>query len=209
MPPPPPRLSGDRIQATLVVEDDAAALLDFHRRNRDHLRPWAPPAPTGFLTAQYWQRWTAASRPLYDQDLAVRLVIRGRTEPKGAVLGQISLSQIQRGPFQSALLGYQSDERVQGQGLMTEALRLVVDFALGPLGLHRIGANHLPENERSARLLARLGFEIEGYAKSYLFINGAWRDHVLTALTNPTAPAPDPDVPSPPIAWPAGTVRRR
>lgn len=208
-PPPPPYLLGDRVQVTLVGESDAGALLDFHRRNRDHLRPWSPPAPSGFLTHGYWQRWTAAARPLYDQDQAVRLVLRWHGEVAGPVLGQMSLSQIQRGPFQAALLGYQLDEHVQGQGLMQEALRLVLDFALGPLSLHRIAANHLPENQRSARLLARLGFEIEGRARSYLFIDGAWRDHILTALTNPDAPPPDPDAPAHPVGWAAGTVRRR
>ena len=51
------------------------------------------------------------------------------------------------------------------------------------LRLHRVQANHLPENQRSARLLQRLGFRVEGLAREYLYINGAWRDHVLTALT--------------------------
>jgi ribosomal-protein-alanine N-acetyltransferase len=53
------------------------------------------------------------------------------------------------------------------------------------LRLHRVQANHLPENQRSARLLQRLGFRVEGLAREYLYINGAWRDHVLTALTYP------------------------
>ncbi|MNW20600.1 ribosomal-protein-S5-alanine N-acetyltransferase [compost metagenome] len=51
--------------------------------------------------------------------------------------------------------------------------------------LHRIMANYRPENARSARLLSRLGFQREGEARSYLQINGAWCDHVLTALINP------------------------
>ena len=59
------------------------------------------------------------------------------------------------------------------------------------VGLHRIQANHLPENVRSARLLRRVGFVPEGYARDYLFIDGAWRDHVLTACTNPR-PVPPP-----------------
>jgi ribosomal-protein-alanine N-acetyltransferase len=55
----------------------------------------------------------------------------------------------------------------------------------GELGFHRIMANYLPHNERSGRLLRRLGFVVEGYARDYLYIHGAWRDHILTALTNP------------------------
>ena len=45
-------------------------------------------------------------------------------------------------------------------------------------------ANYMPDNLRSAALLKRLGFEVEGLAKNYLYINGQWRDHVLTSLTN-------------------------
>jgi ribosomal-protein-alanine N-acetyltransferase len=68
---------------------------------------------------------------------------------------------------------------------MAEALRAANAFVFGSMRLHRIMANYRPENERSARLLERLGFEREGLARDYLFIDGAWRDHVLTALVNP------------------------
>lgn len=43
----------------------------------------------------------------------------------------------------------------------------------------------MPANERSARLLARLGFERKGYARAYLKIAGRWEDHILTARINP------------------------
>jgi len=68
---------------------------------------------------------------------------------------------------------------------MSEALRAGDGFAFEELRLHRIMANYRPENERSARLLERLGFVREGIARDYLFVDGAWRDHVLTSLTHP------------------------
>jgi len=68
---------------------------------------------------------------------------------------------------------------------MAEALRAANGFAFRALRLHRIMANYRPENERSGRLLERLGFVREGLARDYLFIDGAWRDHVLTALVHP------------------------
>ena len=68
---------------------------------------------------------------------------------------------------------------------MTEALEATNRQLFDVVKLHRIQANHLPDNVRSSRLLARLGFRREGLAREYLFIRGAWRDHVLTALTNP------------------------
>ncbi|HET8729451.1 MAG TPA: GNAT family N-acetyltransferase [Alphaproteobacteria bacterium] len=190
MPPAPPMLAGRRIRVTLARDADAMALLSFHRRNRDHLRRWSPPVPDAFYTISYWSQWAAQTRLLYDHEQAVRLVFRLIGAPEGIVIGQINFSNIVRGPFQAAYLGYQIDAEHEGLGLMSEALRLAVDFMFGPFGLHRIMANYIPDNERSARLLERLGFEKEGYARDYLFIDGDWRDHVLTALINREAAPP-------------------
>ena len=74
---------------------------------------------------------------------------------------------------------------------MQEALRLVVKFCFEELKLHRVAANYQPNNIRSKRLLDRLGFLREGYAKSFLYIDGAWRDHVLAALVTPSPAAPE------------------
>jgi ribosomal-protein-alanine N-acetyltransferase len=109
--------------------------------------------------------------------------VRRRGAPE--VIGAANLTQIVRGAFQSTNLGYCLDAQAVGQGVMTEALRAVVAHAFGPMRLHRIAAGHAPENERSAAVLRRLGFVIEGYSRDYLFVGGRWRDHVLTSITNP------------------------
>ena len=103
----------------------------------------------------------------------------------GPVVGVINLSQIVRGGFQAGIVGYSLDAGEQGRGLMCEGLLALIEYAFLDLGLHRVMANYRPENERSARVLERLGFEREGYAKEYLYIDGAWRDHVLTSLVRP------------------------
>ena len=90
-----------------------------------------------------------------------------------------------RGVFQACHLGYAVAQRWQGRGLMREALESGLEWAFGPLGLHRVMANYMPRNERSGKLLERLGFEREGYAKRYLCIAGVWEDHVLTARIHP------------------------
>lgn len=100
----------------------------------------------------------------------------------GPIVGIINVSQIVRGAFQAAVIGYSLDGCAEGRGLMTEALEAVIDYAFDGLELHRLMANYRPENTRSAAVLERLGFIKEGYAKEYLFIDGAWRDHVLTSL---------------------------
>jgi ribosomal-protein-alanine N-acetyltransferase len=102
----------------------------------------------------------------------------------GPILGTCNYTNIVRGAFHACHLGYQIGREHEGQGLMAEALRAANQFMFDVLRLHRIMANFRPENDRSRRLLQRLGFVEEGLARAYLFIDGAWRDHVLTSLTN-------------------------
>jgi ribosomal-protein-alanine N-acetyltransferase len=108
----------------------------------------------------------------------------------GPVLGTVNFTQIFRGAFQACYLGYSLDHRLEGRGLMHEAVGAAIRHVFDVLKLHRIMVNYVPSNERSATLARRLGFVPEGIARDYLYIDGAWRDHVLTALTNPDAPAP-------------------
>lgn len=105
-----------------------------------------------------------------------------RTED-GAIAGAINLSQIFRGGFQSAYLGYYIGERYAGRGYMTEALGLMLRHAFVELKLHRVEANIQPENVASIALVRRAGFVLEGYSRRYLKICGRWRDHERWALT--------------------------
>jgi ribosomal-protein-alanine N-acetyltransferase len=111
---------------------------------------------------------------------------RGEHAPLEApIVGTCNYTNVVRGPFLACNLGYQVARSHQGRGFMSEALRATNAFVFAEMRLHRIMANYRPENERSARLLERLGFAREGLARDYLFIDGEWRDHVLTALVNP------------------------
>ena len=98
------------------------------------------------------------------------------------LVGVINLNEIVRGLFQSAYLGYYAFEPFAGEGYMTEGLTLVLDQAFGPLGLNRLEANVQPRNKRSARLISRLGFRLEGFSPRYLKIGGRWCDHERWAV---------------------------
>lgn len=163
-----------------------AEMVAFFERNREHFARWDPPAPADFYSAAFWERGIARSIDDFAADRSVRFDLFDASMPESrAVIGRIGFSQIFRGPFQSCILGYQIDAAYEGKGLMHEALAEAIRYLFEVKALHRVQANHLPENQRSAALLARLGFMREGLAKDYLFIDGAWRDHVLNALTNP------------------------
>jgi len=108
------------------------------------------------------------------------LVIRSDDE---AIVGVYNLSQIARGFFQSAYLGYYAFAPTAGSGLMAEGLELVLRYAFRELKLHRLEANIQPGNERSKKLVERAGFRYEGFSPRYLKIGGRWRDHERWAIT--------------------------
>jgi ribosomal-protein-alanine N-acetyltransferase len=173
-----------RLLLSTPTQELAQAARDFHVRNHAFLAPWSPPTPANFETLGFWQDYAGKSRDAFIAGSMVRLWMSDAAHPD-KVIGSLGFSHIFRGPFCSAVLGYQIDEDEQGKGLMFEALSAGIGYMFEQQKLHRIGANYMPHNVRSGRLLAKLGFTVEGYAKNYLFIDGAWRDHVLTSRINP------------------------
>jgi ribosomal-protein-alanine N-acetyltransferase len=180
-----PVLKTPRLRLAHTAPGHEAETVAFFTRNRAHFARWDPPAPADFYTVGFWERSVARSVEDFLADRAVRFdLFDGTVADSRRIIGRMGFSQIFRGPFQSCVLGYQIDANYEGRGLMFEALTAAVHYMFDVKMLHRIQANHLPENARSAALLARLGFVREGLAKDYLFIGDRWRDHVLTALTN-------------------------
>lgn len=178
-----------RLLLRMPGPEEAPALLAFQRRNREpHARFNAPYAP-GFFQLETWRERLEVAREDYRADRSLCLVLYDRAAPAGPVVGTLNFTKVVRGRFQACYAGYTLTHERQGEGLMTEALEAGVQFVFRVLKLHRVMANYVPENERSGRLLERVGFVKEGYAKAYLYVAGGWTDHVLTARTNPD-PAP-------------------
>jgi len=181
-----PELHTERLVVALARPGMHGAMVRFLERNfASHLAAWSPPADPGFFTEDFWRERLALSVEEFHADRAVRFVLRERAAGAGEIIGTCNYTNIVRGAFYACHLGYQVARSHEGRGLMTEALRTGNAFMFETMRLHRIMANYRPENERSARVLQRLGFVREGLARDYLFIDGAWRDHVLTSLTHP------------------------
>ncbi len=185
-----PVIETERLLLTIGPASAAARYASFCVDNEEHLARWEPPRPEGYFTETYWRRRIEKNFDEFVRGESLRLAVFRRGDPDGPVLGRVNFGQFVRGGFQSCFLGYSLDRRCVGRGLMSEALAAAIPFVFDELELHRIQANYVPTNERSGRVLRRLGFVVEGYARDYLFIGGAWRDHVLTALINPDAPIP-------------------
>ncbi|KIL36811.1 hypothetical protein SD70_31280 [Gordoniibacillus kamchatkensis] len=175
------RYSGDCVYLRLLTELDTDALLAFRTQNRDFLRPFEPAQADEHFTKEHVRsllsRWTAEREA--DASYSFGIFESGSEQ----LAGTIRLSGIVRGAFQNAMLGYALAENLGGQGRMTEAVRLILEIAFGPLQLHRVQANAMPRNVRSLRVLEKNGFRREGYAPRYLCINGGWEDHICCAIT--------------------------
>ena len=167
--------------------NDWSAWAELRHASRDFLVPWEPAwAPDALAHASYRRRLRRLAKDESD-DLGYAFFVFRRGDD--ALLGGITLSNVQRGAAQSATIGYWMGRHHAGQGFTAEALGALLDHACGPLGLHRLEAACMPENVRSRRLLERCGFRQEGYARQYLRINGVWNDHLLFALLATDYPA--------------------
>jgi ribosomal-protein-alanine N-acetyltransferase len=166
---------------------DAEAILDFYRRNAAHLRAWEPPMKDDFLAEEGQARRLVHEWVAWERGLSFRYWLARRdADASQGFIGMLHFSAVARGAFHSANLSYSLDAAAQGHGYMTEALQAAVaEMFAPPVRLHRIAANYRAENQRSAAVLQRLGFQQEGLARNYLYINSRWSDHVLTARINP------------------------
>jgi len=181
---PPPVLETARLILRPPVPGDAAAIARMNREERAFHAPTSPVRPAEFFEEDHWREKAGALEEERKAGRGLALFLFLHEAPLFPV-GHAGLSNIVRSAFHAAHLGYSLREAYQGKGLMTEALEAVVRHAFGPMNLHRLMANHMPDNVRSARVLERLGFEREGKARAYLNIAGRWEDHILTARVNP------------------------
>ncbi len=157
--------------------EDYFALNDFENRNKNHLGKWESTSQStqDILSLENWIKEC-------DEGKSARFFIRTKINPD-IIIGLCNFTQIFHGSFQACYLGYKIDYEYEGKGFMFESLQTLIGYVFEELKLHRIMANYMPSNIRSAKLLHRLGFVVEGQAKNYLFINNKWEDHVLTALS--------------------------
>jgi ribosomal-protein-alanine N-acetyltransferase len=167
---PPP---GARVRLRVLTREDRVEFLALARESRGLHRPWTYPPERA---DQFDELYNRSRR----EDFLCLLACEVES---GAIAGVFTISQIVRGAFQSAYLGYYAHEQYARQGLMGEALEQLLDHSFRSLGLHRIEANIQPANAPSIALARGAGFRLEGFSPRYLLIGGQWRDHERYAIT--------------------------
>lgn len=179
----PPVLEGRRVTLRALVADDFPRWQEVRRGNHAWLTPWEPSRPPGSPDV-------VASRTAF----AVRCQARERERQLGTghsfgvfvdsqLCGEVNVNGVQRGPFQSANVGYWIDQARAGRGYTPEALVVVFRHAFEDLGLHRLEIAIIPRNGASCRVVEKLGMREEGVALRFLEINGRWEDHLRFAIT--------------------------
>lgn len=159
----------------------AEAFARFHVRNKHHLHMAMSLVPELDQVA-HWEGELPRRVQAMNAGQAVHLV-GFLKDGDGSEIGCLtSFWAIEHGDFQACTLSFLLDQSLEGRGLMHAAVAPAVSEVLRRYHLHRIMATHLPENLRSAALLRRLGFVVEGYARDFVRVNGQWRDNVLLSL---------------------------
>jgi [ribosomal protein S5]-alanine N-acetyltransferase len=173
-------IRGEQVGLRQPTMADYPAWAQLRALSRQHLMPWEPQWSRDELSrSAFRRRLRQYQRELRDdQGYAFFIVQHG----DGTLLGSITLSNVRRGVAQSAAVGYWIGVPFVRRGYMTDAVGAAKRFAFSTLGLHRLEAACLPHNTPSARVLEKSGFKLEGLARQYLKINGAWQDHDLYAL---------------------------
>jgi ribosomal-protein-alanine N-acetyltransferase len=143
------------------------------------LVPWEPTWPSDDLSRGAFRRRLKRYAEDARSDLAYAFLIFRSDD--NALVGGLTLANIRRGVAQAGSIGYWVGAPFARNGYMTSAMRALVPFCFGSLRLHRLEAACIPANTASVRLLEKAGFQREGYARSYLCINGVWQDHLLYA----------------------------
>lgn len=179
--PSPSVLEGFRVFLRRPCVNDYAQWVSVRSQNKEFLTPWEPTWADDALAEPYFRRRCGRQEREWRDDKAYAFLIFKKDSEE--LIGGININNICRAVAQFGSLGYWVSEKHQGQGYMSEALRLVIAYGFNELKIHRLHAGCLVRNERSKNLLSKLGFSEEGFAKKYLKINGMWQDHILFGLT--------------------------
>lgn len=177
-----PPIAGAGVMLRVPQSGDHAEWAALREASRAFLTPWEPIWPDDDLTRGAFRRRLKRYADDQRNDFAYAFLIFRSDD--NALVGGLTLANIRRGVAQAGSIGYWVGAPFARQGYMTAAVRALIPFCFQSLRLHRLEAACIPDNTASISLLEKTGFTREGYARSYLCINGAWQDHLLYARVN-------------------------
>ena len=178
-----PRLRGRRVTLRPLVATDFGEWSAVRLRSESWLTRWEPQRPPGVPDVTTNRSAFAARCRARDRERQLGTGYGFGIFAEDRFCGEINVNGVQRGPFQSAYVGYWVDEAQAGRGYCPEAVVVVARHCFEDLSLHRLQIAIIPRNAASRRVVAKLDLRDEGTAVRYLEINGVWEDHVRYAIT--------------------------
>lgn len=166
---------------------DAFAWAEVRRTNVSWLTPWEATQPGQPMPAPTVTAYLSMLLRLRRQ-AAAGVVLPFAMTYGGRLVGQLTVGGITHGASPSAYVGYWIDHRFAGRGITPTAVALAADHCFGVLRLRRIEANVRPENSASRRVVDKLGFRETELRRRFLYIDGAWRDHLCFVVTPQDVP---------------------
>lgn len=167
------RPDGLRLTLRPLRRDDRAPYQRLRRDNRDWVRPWEAVAPDEGREPSFARLRRVLERQAREGSL-LPFVVTADDE----LVGQAHLFEVVWGSRRSGSIGYWLSEHATGRGIATWAVAMLADYALLQAGLHRLEVNIRPDNTASLAVAHRLDLQEEGRRRSYMWVDGAWRDHV-------------------------------
>ncbi len=167
----------ERLRLSVLKKNCAPMVTDYFVRNKEFHQQWSQTHSDSYFELKTQKKYLSYDEAEYRQGKIVPLWIMKKEDPD-RVIGRVSFFNFAYGGMMNCAVGYHLDKGETGKGYMTEALKESCRLIVNEMKIHRIEAFILPENERSLSLIKRVGFKEEGLRKSYMHINGNWRDHV-------------------------------
>lgn len=176
-------VNGDRIYIKHLRKEEVHSVFELELKNKAFFSQFAPNRDSDFYTLEGQMNRIEKLEENREKDFAYSFGIFLRDSHE--LIGQVGFFKVERGPAQKVMIGYSLDQSYNGNGYMTEALQLMVNYGFNELKFHRIEAEVMPHNIGSIKILEKTGFHKEGIARQNVMINGKWEDHQVLAIINP------------------------
>jgi len=185
--PPPssvPLIRAQHVYLRPLRADDFESWRDVRTRSRAWLEPWESSHDHRIDLLLHsraaFQQWCASWTRERELDVSYGF---GLFVADDRFAGEISLGGVQRGPYQTATIGYWIDRALAGKGYMTQGVLLLMYYAFENLGMHRVEAMIVPRNDASVRVAEKLTLRNEGTAVRFGEVRGTYEDHLRYAIT--------------------------
>ncbi|WP_125153213.1 GNAT family N-acetyltransferase [Clostridium rectalis] len=177
------QLEGARVLLRTPTMNDISAIIKYYKKNETYLAPFEPVKCDDFYTEDFWEKKIKNMIKEIHNKTSLRLFIYENNHPD-IVIGTISFKDFSPFPSYTCNLRYSIAKTKQGNGYMTESLKLAIKYVFEELHIHKIIAKYMPINDKSNNLLKGLGFYVEGYFRECVLINNHWEDHIVASLIN-------------------------